>query len=330
MLDLTRQDSLRIALIAFVTLAVATSGLVSSVQTAAAASMVNLWAVPVNSCIDDGKLQILRLKFNLENVNPLEMVRITLDPGTPDEMILEFDANGNILTSDPAFVSVEFSSKLKVVLGDYYYYSIIEKLKGKGKIGIDKTELSVGMHEALAEVFVEGQVDPTLSDDASFKLRACEEGQPDLLAEFYGAPANMEQDKKYNTFFIESNIGNGKAGPHEVKVYLSSDAVLDTSVDELVGEKHTGALPVNPVRMVHIKVEIPCGPDTGDMFLIAWTDADEEVSEILETNNMAMDEVNVIGCEEDSVVEAAEADDDDSDDDDEKGNKGKGKGKKDD
>ncbi|MGH9877869.1 MAG: hypothetical protein ACRD5H_09540, partial [Nitrososphaerales archaeon] len=81
----TRQDGLRIAVIAFVTLAIATSGLVSSIQTAAAASMVNLWAVPVTSCIDDGKLQILRLKFNLENVNPLEKIRITLDEGTPDE-----------------------------------------------------------------------------------------------------------------------------------------------------------------------------------------------------------------------------------------------------
>ncbi|MGI0015510.1 MAG: hypothetical protein ACREBU_19005, partial [Nitrososphaera sp.] len=72
-----RQDGLRIAVIAFVTLAIATSGLVSSFQTAAAASNVNLWAVPVTSCIDDGKLQILRLKFNLENVNPLEKIRIT-------------------------------------------------------------------------------------------------------------------------------------------------------------------------------------------------------------------------------------------------------------
>ncbi|MGH9877103.1 MAG: hypothetical protein ACRD5H_05650, partial [Nitrososphaerales archaeon] len=99
-----RHDGLRIAVIAFVTLAIATSGLVSSAQIAAAApSMINLWAVPVTSCIDDGKLQILRLKFTDTSGSPLEKIRITID----GVMVLEFDANGDILFADPAYVSVD-------------------------------------------------------------------------------------------------------------------------------------------------------------------------------------------------------------------------------
>jgi hypothetical protein len=325
-----RSDGLRIIAIAFMTLAIAASGLVSSLQTAAADSDVNLWAVPVTSCIDDGKLQILRLKFNLENVNPLEKIRITLDPGTPEEKILEFDGNGAILASDPAFVSVDGSIKFKT---DGYYF-LLAHLKGKFKVGIDKGELIIGDHEALAEIFTDG-ASTTPSDDASFKLKACGKGEPDLVAESYVAPNNIKQDKKYHTYFLESNGGNAKAGPHEVYVYLSSDATLDTSSDLLVGKKHTGALPVNPVRLVHIQVEIPCGEDTGEMFLIAFTDAEEEVNESNENNNTELDEVNVIACEEDSLLSTADEDDDD----DNKGKKdkvenasegNKGKGKKDD
>ncbi|MCI0557939.1 MAG: hypothetical protein MN733_05545, partial [Nitrososphaera sp.] len=305
-----RQYGLRIAVIAFVTLAVATSGLVSSLQTAAAASMVNLWAVPVNSCIDDGKLQILRLKFKLENVNPLEMVRITLDPGTPEEKILEFDGNGNILTSDPAFVSVDGSLKFKT---DGYYF-LLAHLKGKFKVAVDKTLLTVGEHDALAEIFTEG-ASSTPSDDAMFKLRECDDGEADIVADFYGAPNNIKQDKKYQTFFKESNDGTANAGPHEVKVYLSSDAILDAG-DEVVGEKHVGALPAGNDRMVQIQIELPGDSDLGPMFLIAWTDADEEISESNESNNMEVEAINVIEWADiwpEGEAELAAADDDKKD-----------------
>ncbi|MGH9992754.1 MAG: hypothetical protein ACREAZ_08940, partial [Nitrososphaera sp.] len=129
--------------------------------------------------------------------------------------------------------------------------------------------------------------------------------------------------------FIESNGGTAKAGPHLVEVYLSSDAVLDAG-DELVGDKHTGALPVGSIRVVHIQVDLPCDPDTGAMFLIARTDAGEVIVESFEGNNIAMDEINVIGCSEDEdAEEAADLEEDDGDDDD-KGKKDKNKGKHDD
>ncbi len=310
-----RSDGLRITAIAFMTLAIAASGLLSSLQTAAAASEVNLWAVPVTSCIDDGKNQILRLKFNLKDVNALEMIRVTIDPLTPDEKVVEFDGNGLILMNDPALVSIDGSIKFKT---DGYYF-LLDHLKGKFKLAFDKDELAIGDHDALAEIFTAG-ASSTPSDDAHFKLKACGEGEPDLVAESYIAPNNIKQDKKYHTYFLESNGGNAKAGPHEVKVYLSSDEVLDTSSDLLVGEKHTGALPVNPVRLVHIQVEIPCGADDGIMNLIAWTDADEEVDESNENNNTELDEVNVIACAEESLLSTA-----DEDDEDDKENKGKGK-----
>jgi hypothetical protein len=303
----SRSDILRITAISFMTMALAVSGLVSALRPAeATAPNVNLWAVPVTSCIDDGKLQILRLKFNLENVNPLEKIRITIDPGTTDEKIIEFDGNGNVLLNDPALDSINGFLSFKT---DGYYF-LLAHLKGKYATFWKKSAFSPGEHDALAEIFTQG-ASSTPSDGAKFRLKACEEGKPDLKAEAYVAPNIMKQGQKYHTWFIESNVGNAKAGPHEVKVYLSSDAVLDTSSDLLVGEKHTGALPVNPVRPVQIQVEIPCGEDTGNMFLIAWTDANEEIDEKNENNNTKKDPVKVKECVEDSVLSTTQDDDDD-------------------
>jgi hypothetical protein len=309
-------------------LAIGGASVASSAQVAAAASSeVNLWAVPVTSCIDDGKLQFLRLKFKLENVDPLESIKITIDPGTPGEKVLEFNGNGAVLSNDLGTVSIDGSINIKT---DGYF--LLALLSGKFKVGFDKMVLSAGDHDALAEIFTEG-ASSAPSDTAEFTLKACGTGKPDLVAESYVAPNNIKQDKKYNTVFLETNGGNAKADKHTVKVYLSEDNVLDTSTDQLVGESQTGKLPVNPVRVVHVKVEIPCGPETGDMFLIAWTDANKVVNESNEGNNVASDPVNVVGCEETSS--ASTASDDDGDDDKgkpdkvkvESSNKGKGKDK---
>lgn len=282
-----RQYVSRLAVIAFLTLGIASTSVVTSLQTASAASsMINLWAVPTNSCIDDGKLQFLRLKFTDTSGKALEKIRITLD-GT---RILEFDANGKVLFSDPAFVSVDGSTKVKLETEDGYL--VVKQIKGKFKIGIDKTALSVGEHDALAEIFVEGQVTPTLSDEASFKLKDCESGKPDIKAEFYGAPNNIKQDKKYNTFFIERNIGTGNAGEHQVKVFLSSDDELDDD-DVLVGEKNVNKLKKGNLKLVHVQIELPDDSDLGPMFLIAMADADEEQDEINENNNIEVEEINV-------------------------------------
>ncbi len=192
----TQADILRVSVMIFLTLGIAGTGLMTSIQSAAAASSANLWAVPVNSRIDDGNFQILRLKFALDTGNPLDRIRITLDPGTLQEKVLEFDANGDIITADAAFVSVDGSVKIKTD-----GYSLTE-LSGKFKIAIDKTELTVGEHDALAEIITTGE---TVTDDAHFRLRAGSSGQADLVAKFFGAPDNVKQDKKYSAFVKEAN-----------------------------------------------------------------------------------------------------------------------------
>ena len=280
----TQADILRVSVMIFLTLGIAGTGLMTSIQSAAAASSANLWAVPVNSRIDDGNFQILRLKFALDTGNPLDRIRITLDPGTLQEKVLEFDANGDIITADAAFVSVDGSVKIKTD-----GYSLTE-LSGKFKIAIDKTELTVGEHDALAEIITTGE---TVTDDAHFRLRAGSSGQADLVAKFFGAPDNVKQDKKYSAFVKEANEGTGNAGEHMVSIYLSSDNTLDSG-DELVGEKEVNNLKSGKDRMVHVQFELPDDADTGPAYLIVKVDGDNDVSESSENNNSKSEAITVI------------------------------------
>ena len=278
------KNGLRLAVIAFVTLGIAASGTVSTMQYASAASMANLWAVPVNSRVDDGNFQILRLKFELDTGNPLEKIRITVDQGTPDEKVLEFNANGDVLTADPAFVSVDGSIKIKT---DGY---VLTKLSGKYKIAMDKEALGVGEHDALAEIITTGE---TTTDDAHFRLRAGSSGQADLVAKFFGSPDNVKQDKKTMVFVKEANEGTGNAGEHTIAVYLSEDNVLDGS-DLLVGEKDVENLKKDKDRMVPVQIELPDDAETGPAFLIVKVDGDDDISETNEGNNSKSESITVV------------------------------------
>lgn len=281
----TRAEILRVSAMIFLTLGIASSGLMATMQSAAAASSANLWAVPVNSRIDDGNLQILRLKFSSDTGNPLDFIRITLDPsGTPK--VLEFDASGNIISADPAFVSVDGSVKIKT---DGY---VLTKLSGKFKVGIDKTQLTVGEHDATAEIFTVGDPIP-LTDDAHFKLRAGSSGQADLVAKFFGATDNVKQDKKYSAFVKEANEGTGNAGEHTISIYLSEDNVLDSG-DELVGEKEVNKLKSGKDRMVHVQFELDDDAETGGAFLIVKVDDGDDVNETNENNNTKPEAITVV------------------------------------
>jgi hypothetical protein len=284
----TKSAGLRLAVIVFVTLGVAGSATVSSIQNAAATPMANLWAVPVNSRIDDGNYQILRLHFVLDTGNPLLKIRITLDPGTLDEKVLEFDGNGNILVGDPAFVSVDGSIKFKTE-GDGYYF--LSKLKGKFKIAVDKTELAVGDHDALAEII---RTDlETAQDDAHFKLREGPAGgDEDLVAKGFKAWESVDKNKKHHVFVDEANDGDRNAKRHMISIYMSDDNILDDG-DILIGNKDMHGLKAGNERHVHLEYNIPDGTPNGMIYLIVKVDSEDGINESDEGNNVITKQIRL-------------------------------------
>lgn len=280
----TRAVILRVSAVVLLTLGIASTGLISSIQSAAAASNANLWAVPVNSRIDDGNFQILRLNFNLDTGNPLDKIVITIDEGTSEEKVLEFNGNGDVLSADPVFVFVDGSIKIKT---DGY---LLTKLSGKFKIALDKTQLTVGEHDALAEIITTGE---TITDDAHFRLRAGSTGQADLTPAFFFAFPNIPTGEMRRAWVVEENIGTGNAAKHVASVYLSEDNVLDGS-DILVGEKQAKALKSGKDTLFVVKYELPEDTDPGAAFLILKLDSDADVNESNEGNNVATRQINVL------------------------------------
>jgi len=282
---------LRIAVIAFVTLAVATSGLVSSLQTAAAASMANLWAVPVNSRINDGLPQLLRLLFIAQDASEVDRIKLTMD-GT---RVIEFDDQGNVMgVPDPAFLFVTGKTKYVLIVGgEYYYYSIFRLVQGKFLIAVDKGELAVGKHTVVAEIFFKGG-GPPLTDDAMFNLRAGPSAFPDLVAKNLATPHWIQMGREYHAYFIQKNQGSSKAGEHTLSLYLSSDEELDPG-DEMLADMTVEQLFAGRSKMFHMTFELPDDAAKGQAFLIAMTDAGEVLDEGDEGNNIAVKEINVAG-----------------------------------
>ncbi len=76
-------------------------------------------------------------------------------------------------------------------------------------------------------------------------------------------------------------------------MYLSDDNTFDAG-DTEVGEKEMKRLQAGKDRMVIVKYELPDDTDLGPAFLIAVVDADEEVSESDEGNNISVREIHVV------------------------------------
>lgn len=257
----------------------------STTYMAFAENSAKLKALPKESLVDDGNSQLLELKFKLDEGHFLELIRITIDEGTLEERVLEFDAEGMILSADPeAAFELVFGSV--TMLSDGY---AVGPAKGKFVIAMNKTELGEGMHDALAEVVLDGE---TLEATDEFLLKPSVPILPDLVAAHFFAPTTIKKPLKYMTFTIETNDGYAKAKEHKVKVYLSDDDELSAG-DKVVGENNVSKLKAGWFKLVPVKIKLPKDTDAGEHNLIVKVDATDKIHEISEDNNTLSKETNV-------------------------------------
>jgi hypothetical protein len=245
---------------------------ISSTTIAAyAASGAELKALPKESLVDDGSSQLLNLKFRLQEGDFLDMIRISVD----GSMVVEFDAEGNVLDYGPAFELV-FGSV--TMLSDGY---AIGPAKGKFVIAMDKTALGIGEHDAMAEVILE---EDTLVATDDFTLNPSEPALPDLVAKYFFAPSTIRKPLNYWTFTVETNEGTEDAKRHNVRVYLSEDNALGAG-DTLLGQKGIGRLEVGDFDIVPIKIKVPKDTEAGTHHLFVKVDAANQIEEESEDNN---------------------------------------------
>jgi subtilase family serine protease len=117
---------------------------------------------------------------------------------------------------------------------------------------------------------------------------------PDLVISTFAAPASATAGSTITVTDTTSNQGAGHAGPFTVRVYLSTnDDVFDPSVDTPVGSRPVSGVQAGTSNSGPISVTIPNGI-SGSFTLFAVADADNVVSELLETNNNKSRSLNVL------------------------------------
>jgi subtilase family serine protease len=116
---------------------------------------------------------------------------------------------------------------------------------------------------------------------------------PDLVISTLTAPASATAGTTITVTDTTTNQGAGNAGSFTVRVYLSLNDVFEPGIDPAVGSRVIAGLPAGTANTGPISVTIPAGI-SGPYILIAVADADNVVSEILETNNEKHRALNVL------------------------------------
>ena len=89
-----------------------------------------------------------------------------------------------------------------------------------------------------------------------------------------------------------------------IHVFLSKDTVVNTQ-DSLLNYSTGGALSANGSELRKMKVNIPVQADTGNYFILFYTDFANAVSESIENNNLSYIKLNVslVGIKENNKQE---------------------------
>ena len=128
---------------------------------------------------------------------------------------------------------------------------------------------------------------------------------PDLVVSSISAPAAGGAGLPITVTDMTRNQGVGPAAPSTTKFYLSADSTWHAG-DILLGSRSIGTLAPGVGSSGSIPLTIPAGTATGIWYVLAKADADEVVTETLETNNVTSDSI-VIGPDLDVFAFSAPA-----------------------
>jgi len=85
--------------------------------------------------------------------------------------------------------------------------------------------------------------------------------------------------------FIVTNVGKATAGNFVVRFYLSDDSIIDET-DLLLKEVHVGELQSQESKRRQVDVQLPRGTSASGLVVIAFVDANNDVDEPNENNNI--------------------------------------------
>lgn len=117
--------------------------------------------------------------------------------------------------------------------------------------------------------------------------------KPDLFIVSANANPSYIFDGESTSLTFTTVGSQGDAGPSRTKFYLSSNTTYDSGSDILLGYYDLSSIHVGDVIISTKNITIPSGTGTGIKYILCITDANNEVDESSETNNVYSVQVNI-------------------------------------
>lgn len=135
---------------------------------------------------------------------------------------------------------------------------------------------------------------PVEDDEAGLTINAGSAGGalPDLIVGIVTVEPQISPGDFLSFDIKARNVGSGNAGAHKLKYYLSADNTLSAN-DLLIGFEDFSGISANNFVPVNKAVQIPVSVTPGDYFLIFKADADNQIAETNESNNLNTKQVQV-------------------------------------
>ena len=125
---------------------------------------------------------------------------------------------------------------------------------------------------------------------------------PDLTISGVNVPTNCLSGDDCIVNFNVDNIGSSDAIASNSKVFISTDDIYDTS-DEELGTFAIPSLLSNEKEVINSTLTIPSTYNAGSYYLLMLADFDDVITnEIDESNNIAISEIEVITCQNESNI----------------------------
>ena len=194
------------------------------------------------------------------------------------------------------------SSNSSVSANDYLLDSInITPLNGLQSIMVEKniqipTGITPGNQYLIYSVDADNAVtESNENNNNALKLVTILEALPDFQLSQLSVDSSLIHPGANTLASCQvENTGNIEAMATDIDVYLSNDATLDFSSDELLQSKNTLPLQVGASDSVSFNLLIPTNTVAGDYFLLFAADANNNQEEISETNNIAQANLQVL------------------------------------
>jgi PKD repeat protein len=113
------------------------------------------------------------------------------------------------------------------------------------------------------------------------------EGVDLMVADVAALPSSLYPGGVLHVAWSEVDLGTDPGPPHTARVWLSADAALDSAKDLLLAETLLDGVQAHATMQVALDVLLPDDVPGGTWRILVQTDADDDVAEAIETNNLA-------------------------------------------